>query len=74
MPSSFEIAGVLLAVWAVVVSYLGLRSPDFPRTPRAEKIVAAITIVLVAGAVAAGITSASFEYEEKQKQKAAASR
>lgn len=74
MPTSFEIVGVLLAVWAVVVSYLGLRSPDFPRTGRAEKIVAAITIVLVAGTVAAGITSASFEYEEKQKEKAAATR
>lgn len=67
MPSSFEIVGVLLAVWAVVVSYLGLRSPDFPRTGRTEKIVAAITIVLVAGTVAAGITSSSIEYAERQK-------
>ena len=71
MPSSFEIVGVVLAVWAVVLSYMGLRDPEFPRSGRAEMIVAGVTILLVASAVASGITSSYLEYHEKHKETAA---
>jgi hypothetical protein len=63
--TSFDILGSLLAVWAVVIAFLGIRRPDFPRSGRAEKLVSGVFIVLVAGTIAAGVVSASLEYQEK---------
>lgn len=69
--SSFAIFGGLLALTALVVAVLGIRSADFPATPRAERIVMVVFAVLVVGAVASGIVSSSNEYAEKQAAKAA---
>lgn len=57
----FYIAGGLLVVWALVVSVgLGMRSADFPGSLNGQRIVSAITAVLVLGAVStAVITSGS---------------
>ena len=43
----FYVAGALLALWAVVVSVLGLTRPDFPRTDGPARGVMAISVVLV---------------------------
>jgi hypothetical protein len=61
----FDVLGVLLALWAVVVAWLGIRSPDFPSSGRSEKLVSGVFILLVAGTIAAGITSSYFEYQER---------
>ena len=57
----FYIAGGLLVAWALIVSLgLGLRRPDFPGGQSGERMVMAITVVLVLGAVStAVITSGS---------------
>jgi plastocyanin len=57
----FYIAGGLLVAWALIVSIgLGMRNPDFPGSLGGQRIVAAITAVLVAAAAAtAVITSGS---------------
>jgi plastocyanin len=57
----FYIAGGALVVWALIVSLgLGLRRPDFPGGPGGERIVIAISAVLVlAAAATAVITSGS---------------
>ena len=49
----FVIAGAVLAVWAVLVSLLGMRG--FPRNRRAERTVIAITVLLFVGAVGSAV-------------------
>jgi plastocyanin len=57
----FYIAGGALVAWALIVSLgLGLRRPDFPGGPGGERLVIAISAVLVlAAAATAVITSGS---------------
>lgn len=43
----FYIAGGALAMWAVIVSAIGLSRPDFPRGDGPTRIVMAISVVLV---------------------------
>ncbi|HEV7528068.1 MAG TPA: plastocyanin/azurin family copper-binding protein [Solirubrobacteraceae bacterium] len=59
--NAYYIAGGLLVAWALVVSVLfGLRKPDFPGNPGGQRIVMAITAVLViAAASTAVLTSGS---------------
>jgi hypothetical protein len=59
----FWIGGVLLFVWALVLSFaLGLRSEGFPRTDGQERTVIIISIVLtviaISTAIIGGITGA----------------
>ena len=62
----FYIAGGALAVWALVVSALGVMREDFPSTRGATRLVAAISIVLVVAAVGSAIyLSATVEHEPK---------
>ncbi len=52
----FYIAGGLLVLWALTVSLgLGLRKPDFPGSLRGQRIVGAISAVLVLGAVSTAV-------------------
>jgi hypothetical protein len=54
----FYVAGALLAVWAVVVSAVGITRPDFPGSGGATRAVYAISLVLVAGAMSMAIATA----------------
>jgi hypothetical protein len=51
----FYIAGGLLAIWAVVLSWLGLTRPDFPFGQRGQRGVISISFVLFVIAVGAAI-------------------
>jgi hypothetical protein len=51
----FYIAGLLLALWAVVLSAFGLSRPNFPSNVAGQRGVIAITLVLVAFALGAAI-------------------
>jgi plastocyanin len=56
----FYVAGGTLALWAVIVSMaLGMRKPAFPGGLRGQRIVIAITAVLVAGAVSTAVLTSS---------------
>lgn len=53
---AFYIVGGALVVWALIVSLgLGLRRPDFPGGTGGERIVIAITVVLVIAAAATAV-------------------
>jgi hypothetical protein len=57
--TAFYVLGGLLAVWAVVVSFIGLRAPaTFPGSAGGRAGVMAITTVLVAAALAAAVITA----------------
>jgi hypothetical protein len=60
----FYIVGGVLAVWALVVTAIGVTREDFPSTPGATRLVGAISIVLVVAAVGLAIyLSATVEHE-----------
>lgn len=68
----FEICGILLAVWALVVSFLGITRENFPAGPGAERLVALISVVLVVVAIGSGIyTAATEEHGEPEGEEAA---
>ena len=53
----FYIAGGLLALWAVVASFVGMRRQSFPGSSRARAGVMAVTTVLVVAAMASAVLS-----------------
>jgi hypothetical protein len=61
----FYVAGGILAGWALLVSFLGITREDFPASPMASRLVAAISIVLVAAAIFTAIYSGITEEEEE---------
>jgi uncharacterized cupredoxin-like copper-binding protein len=71
----FYVAGGLLVAWALTVSLaLGLRHPSFPRNLTGERMVIAITAVLVLGAVSTAVITSSPPAKARPAAPAAATR
>lgn len=70
--NAFHVLGGLLALWALVVSFLGITRENFPATRGAERLVGAISIVLVILAIGAAILTSALEEEEEPEEEAAA--
>lgn len=51
--NAFEVMGAVLAIWALLVSFLGITREDFPG--RAEKLVGAISVILVIAAIGTAV-------------------
>jgi hypothetical protein len=64
--NAFHVLGGLFALWAVVVSALGLRNPDFPGDRGRQRIVIAISVTLATAAIGSAIITAATEEEEKE--------
>jgi uncharacterized cupredoxin-like copper-binding protein len=61
----FFIAGGVLVAWALIVSMgIGMRNPTFPATVGAERLVMAITAVLVLAAVSTAIATSGGSKEK----------
>ena len=60
--NAFHVIGALTAIWAVVVALIGIKKEDFPGG--AEKIVGAISVVLVVSAISAAVITSANEEEE----------
>jgi hypothetical protein len=57
---AFYVAGGVLVLWALFVSLvLGIRKPEFPSGPTGERVVIAITAVLVVAAMSMAVITAS---------------
>jgi hypothetical protein len=54
----FYIAGSLLAVWAVVLSLIGLTRPDFPSSQGQRSAVMGLTVLLVLAATSIAVITA----------------
>lgn len=62
--TAFYIAGGSLALWAVVISVgLGLRRPDFPASIGGQRVVIAISLVLVAAATSTAVLTSGVPAE-----------
>jgi hypothetical protein len=62
----FYIVGSTLAAWALLVSALGVLRKDFPTSATGERLVGAISAVLVLGAISAAIIGALNEEEHEE--------
>jgi len=70
--NAFHVLGGLLALWALMVSFLGITRENFPATRVSERIVATISIVLVVLAIVSAPLSAAGEDEQESEQEPAA--
>ena len=59
--NAFHVVGGLLALWALIVSFLGVTREGFPNTDGAERIVMLISIVLVLGAIGTAVYTGATE-------------
>ena len=64
--NSFHVLGGVLALWALLVSFLGITRENFPASKPAERAVAAISVILVIGAIGSAILSAAAEEKEEE--------
>jgi hypothetical protein len=56
--TAFYLCGGLLAVWAVLLGVIGLRSPDFPGSATVARGVMAVSAVLMVAAMATAVITA----------------
>jgi hypothetical protein len=64
--NAFHVLGAVFAIWAVVVAFLGITRNDFPGGKGAERLVAAISVVLFLAAVGSAIVTAATEEDEAE--------
>jgi hypothetical protein len=69
--NAFHVCGVLFAVWAVLVSFVGITREEFPSTAGAQRAVAVVSVVLALATIGTAIyTSATEEHEPSGKEHA----
>lgn len=60
---TFYVIGSVLAVWALLVSFLGITRKTFPGSGMGERAVGLVTAVLVVAAVSTAVIGAANESE-----------
>ena len=69
--NAFHVIGALLALWALTVSFLGVTRENWPGDDRTERVVAAISVLLVVGAIGSAVITAIAEDHEEGEEEAA---
>jgi plastocyanin len=64
--NAFHVIGGLFAVWAVVLTAIGIRREDFPRPGLQTVAVGTISVVLAASAIGSGIVTSALEEGEEE--------
>jgi hypothetical protein len=62
--NAFHVLGGTLALWALLVSFLGVTRENFPATKRSERLVALISVTLVILAIGSAIITAANKGDE----------
>jgi plastocyanin len=66
--NAFHVIGGLFAVWAVVLTALGIRRTDFPRAGPQTLAVGTVSVLLAGGAIGSGIITSALEEEEHESE------
>jgi hypothetical protein len=67
--NAFHVCGILFAVWALTVSFLGITREGFPATRGAARLVGLVSVVLCAAAIGTAIyTSATEEHGGEEEE------
>jgi hypothetical protein len=62
--NAFEVLGPILILWALLLAFLGVTREDFPGSPTAERLVGAISVLLVMLAIGAAIYASTHEHKK----------
>ena len=62
--NAYHVCGIAFAVWAVLVSFLGITREEFPATAGAQRAVAAVSILLAAATIGSAIYVGATEDDE----------
>ena len=62
--NAFHVFGALLAIWALVVSFLGITRENFPATDGAARAVGLLSVVLTVLAIGSAVYTGATEEEE----------
>jgi hypothetical protein len=62
--NAFHVCGILLAAWALTVSFLGITRENFPASKGAARAVGTISVLLAAAAIGSAIYTSATEDEE----------
>jgi plastocyanin len=63
--NAFHVIGSVLALWALTLTFIGVRRDDFPRSSRQTFAVGAISVLLAAGAIGSAIITGALEDDEE---------
>jgi hypothetical protein len=63
--NAFHVCGGLFAVWAVVLSFVGIRREDFPATPGAQRLIATVSVLLAIAAIGSAVYTSATEDEDE---------
>lgn len=66
--NAFHVCGILFAVWALTVSFLGIKHEKFPASRGAALVVGAISVVLALLAVGTAVYTSATEEEEGEEE------
>jgi hypothetical protein len=64
--NAFHVCGGLAALWAVIVGVLGITRENFPGSEASERVVGAVSVLLVAAAIFTAVYTAAVEEEEHE--------
>jgi hypothetical protein len=64
--NAFHVCGGILAIWALLVSFLGITREEFPKSAAAARLVGAISVVLAVAAIGTAIYTSAAEEEEEE--------
>jgi hypothetical protein len=63
--NAYHVFGVLFAIWAVVLSFIGITREDFPATRGAQRAVAAVSILLAVATIGSAIYIGATEEDDE---------
>ena len=64
--TAFYFFGGLLALWAVLVSFLGITREGFPGSDGSARVVMALSVVLTLAAILSGVIGSALEEEDEE--------
>jgi formate-dependent nitrite reductase membrane component NrfD len=63
--NAYHVFGVLFAVWAVIVSFLGVTRENFPGTRGAARLVGTISVLLALATIGSAIYTGATEDDDE---------
>jgi hypothetical protein len=62
--NAYHVCGIVLAVWAVCVSFVGITREDFPSSAGQQRLVAVVSITLALATIGTAIYTSATEDED----------
>ena len=63
--NAFHVFGVLFALWAVLLTFVGVTREEFPATAGAQRAVALVSVLLAAATIGSAIYTSATEDEDE---------